>query len=175
MPKGRWKSNARHHIENALVLGNMPITKISLAWASVFCSWKAEYRIWWYYLNALAGVIIAMTKASQRENSLFSLWKDLFSLLFSITVHYQRKSKKELKHDGEPESRAEAEALEEYCLLGWSPWLVQPAFFFFSNHSYQPRGIPIRSNLGPSTSITMVLCVYIMASNFVLFMGFLSV
>lgn len=48
-------------------------------------------------------------------------------------------------------------------------------FFFFSNHSYQPRGIPIHYNLGPSTSITKVLCVYIMASNFVLFMGLLSV
>jgi hypothetical protein len=46
--------------------------------------------------------------------------KGLFSLLFHITVHHQRKSGQELNQNRNLEAGTNAEAMEEYCLLAYS-------------------------------------------------------
>lgn len=54
--------------------------------------------------------------------------KGLFGLFFHISVRHQRKSGQELKKGRNLKTEADAEAMEEYCLLACSPWLAQPVF-----------------------------------------------
>jgi hypothetical protein len=53
--------------------------------------------------------------------------KGLFSLHFHIAVHHQRKSGQELTQGRNLEAGADAEAMEECCLLDCFPWLAQLA------------------------------------------------
>ena len=51
-----------------------------------------------------------------------------------ITVCHQRKLGQELKQDRNLEAGTDAEAVEEGCLLAFSPWLAQPAFLSYWGH-----------------------------------------
>jgi hypothetical protein len=64
-----------------------------------------------------------MTKATWRG-------KGLFSLHFHIMVHHGKKPGQELKQGMNQEARADAEAMEECCLLACFSWFAQPAFLY---------------------------------------------
>jgi hypothetical protein len=53
--------------------------------------------------------------------------KGLFGLYVHITVHPRGKSGQELKQYGNLEAGADAEAMEECCLLVFSSWLGLPS------------------------------------------------
>jgi hypothetical protein len=75
---------------------------------------------------ALVRVSIAAMKHHDQKAS----WggKGLFSLHFHIAVRHQRKSGQELTQGRNLEAGADADALEECCLLACFPWFIQPAF-----------------------------------------------
>jgi hypothetical protein len=77
-------------------------------------------------LGGLVKVFVAVKKYHDQKAS----WggKCLFSLHFHIGVHHQRKSGQALKQGRNLEAGADAEAMEECCLLTCFPWLVQLAF-----------------------------------------------
>jgi len=52
----------------------------------------------------------------------------LFDLDFHISVHHQRKLGQELKWGKNLEAGADAEAMEECCLLACFSWFIQSAF-----------------------------------------------
>ena len=52
-----------------------------------------------------------------------------------------------------PESGADAGAMEEGCLLACSPWIVQSTFLI-EPRNHQPRGGPTHNGLGPPFLIT---------------------
>jgi hypothetical protein len=55
----------------------------------------------------------------------------LFDLYFQITVHYCRKSGRELKQGKNPEAEADVEAIEGCCLLFAPRGLLNLLSFFF--------------------------------------------
>jgi hypothetical protein len=55
--------------------------------------------------------------------------KGLFILHFHIAVHHKRKSGLELTQSRNLEAGADAQAMEECCLLACYFWLAQLAFF----------------------------------------------
>jgi hypothetical protein len=52
-----------------------------------------------------------------------------FDLYFQFIIYHWKKSAQELKQGWNLEAGVDAEAMEGCCLLDYSSWLAQPAFF----------------------------------------------
>ena len=61
-------------------------------------------------------------------------------------------SRKGLKQNRNLEARADAEAMEEWCLLACIPWFAQPISYRTQDH--QPRDGTSHNGLGPDPLIT---------------------
>ena len=85
----------------------------------------------WRQLKTELGVALVRVSIGATKHHKQATWegKGLFCLGSHIIVHHWRKSGQELKQGRNLEAGADAEAMEECCLLVCSSWLVQPAFF----------------------------------------------
>lgn len=87
-----------------------------------------------------------------------AIWEEdvLFGLIFHIHSpdwHHWRKSKGELNQGRNLKAGADAELMEEHCLLACSPWLAQPVFLIFLFHFFMEHrtyGCPHPQGTGPS-------------------------
>jgi len=106
------------------------------------------------FLPLMASVLVRVTMAVMKHHDQRANWegKGLLGLHFQIVVHHRRKSGQELTQDRNLEAGADAEAVEEGCLLACFPWLSQPASYRTQDH--QPRDGTAHSGLGPPSSIT---------------------
>ena len=86
-----------------------------------------------------------MTKKEVGEESLFNLH-------VHIAVCHRRKSGQKLKRGRNLEARADAEAMEECCLLDCFPGLLN--LLSHRTQDHQPRDGSTHSGLGPPPSIT---------------------
>ena len=76
----------------------------------------------------MAPVLVSVTIAVMKHYDQSNLGRKGFIWLhFHIVVHHSRKSGQELKQGRNLEAGADAEAMEAFCLLACSPWLLQPA------------------------------------------------